>query len=159
MNIGPVVVRKSAFDELGGFNTSYSEPGQLGIGFDHELIGRLWLAGWQAAVMCPSRATAFRNGCGGKGSAVDLLKRKAQMAANRAKYTQQFQSRAAEIEQAVSNAQESLMFNATLLGKLSKVVRNCIDCEAGGDSLSALKERSLGFAEACPTADAKDIVY
>ena len=51
MNIGPIIVRRVALDEVGGFNTSYSKPGQLGIGFDHEFIGRLWQAGWQSAVM------------------------------------------------------------------------------------------------------------
>ena len=35
-------VRKAAFDAVGGFNASYSLPGQLGVGFDHELVGRLW---------------------------------------------------------------------------------------------------------------------
>ena len=39
--------------------------------------------GWQSAVMCPSRVTAFRNGCGGKGSATNISARVAQMLRNR----------------------------------------------------------------------------
>jgi hypothetical protein len=64
LNVGPIVVRASAFRALGGFNLSDSPRGAPGMGFDAEFVARLWLSGWQAAVACPSRRTALRNGCG-----------------------------------------------------------------------------------------------
>lgn len=161
MNIGPIVVRRRAFDQLGGFNTSYSLPGQVGIGFDHELIGRLWQAGWQAAVICPSRATVFRNGCGGKASAANLSARNAQMERNRALYHHQFAAHADRVEHLVANAQQSLEANQPLLAQLRGTVHGCIDCEVGGDELDALKHRALGFEDtvSCETADPAQITY
>ena len=158
----PFPVRKAAFDAVGGFNASYSLPGQLGVGFDHELIGRLWLAGYTAAVACPSRATHFRNGCGGKGTAADPAARRAQTRRNQRLYTAEFAPHAARIEAAVARAQRALVRDEGLLTKLRGVLRGCIDCEpqAGdADSLQALQSRSLGFAEACPTADPKSIHF
>ena len=161
MNIGPIVMRRRAFEELGGFNMSYSQPGQVGIGFDHELVGRLWQVGWQAAVVCPSRATVFRNGCGGKGSAANLSARNAQMVRNRALYHQQFARHAERIEDLVAQAQRSLQDDVALLAQLRRTVRGCIDCEAGGEELRALKHRALGFEDAssCRTADPRKIAY
>lgn len=161
MNIGPIIVRRVALDEVGGFNTSYSKPGQLGIGFDHEFIGRLWQAGWQSAVMCPSRVTAFRNGCGGKGSATNISARVAQMLRNRDMYRQQFEAHAEKIEGMVARAQESLMGDKQLLAQLGAVVNRCVNCEGSGDDLHALKYRSLGFDDtsACPTADVTKLAY
>ena len=59
---------------LGGFNLSYSPPGQPAIGFDAEFTARAWLAGYYAGLLCPSNLTAFRNGCGGKGTASSAAK-------------------------------------------------------------------------------------
>jgi hypothetical protein len=161
MNIGPIVMRRVAFDEVGGFNTSYSKPGQLGIGFDHEITGRLWQAGWQAAVVCPSRVTAFRNGCGGKGSATNLSGRATQTVRNRGMYRQQFEAHAERIEGMVARAQDSLEGDKQLLAQLRTTVHGCVDCEGSGADLQALKHRSLGFEDssACPTADATKIAY
>ena len=154
-------MRRLAFDQLGGFNTSYSPPGQPGIGFDHEFIGRLWQAGWHSAVLCPSRATVFRNGCGGKGSATNLSARNTQMVRNRALYHQQFESHAQRIESMVEHAQQSLESSSHLLAHLRRVLHDCIDCEAGGDDLQALKHLALGFddVDACQTADPNKITY
>ena len=161
MNIGPIVMRRRAFEELGGFNMSYSLPGQAGIGFDHELVSRLWQVGWQAAVVCPSRATVFRNGCGGKSSAANLSARNAQLVRNRALYRQQFAKHAEGIDRLVAQAQRSLEGDEALLAQLRRTVRGCIDCEAGGEELRALKHRALGFADAsyCRTADPRKITY
>lgn len=56
-------------------------------------------------------------------------------------------------------AQRGLARNVTLLERLGRLVRGCIDCEEGGDALPALKTRSLGFADACPTANAARAEY
>lgn len=45
--VGPYYVRASCYSECGGFDTSFSDPGQAGVGFDEEFGLRTWLHGWQ----------------------------------------------------------------------------------------------------------------
>jgi hypothetical protein len=49
VNIGPYFIRREAFEKLGGWDHSFSEPGEPGIGFDNELCLRAWMAGYQVA--------------------------------------------------------------------------------------------------------------
>lgn len=49
VNIGPYFIRKAAYERLGGWDHSFSEVGEPGIGFDDELCLRAWLAGYQVA--------------------------------------------------------------------------------------------------------------
>jgi glycosyltransferase involved in cell wall biosynthesis len=49
VNIGPYFIRKLAYERIGGWDHSFSEPGEPGIGFDDELCLRAWLAGYQVA--------------------------------------------------------------------------------------------------------------
>jgi glycosyltransferase involved in cell wall biosynthesis len=49
--IGPYYVRSSCYADCGGFDTSYSEPGQAGVGFDEEFAFRAWLHGWQVGYL------------------------------------------------------------------------------------------------------------
>lgn len=156
LNLGPIVVRKRAFDAVGGFNESYSRPGQMGIGFDHELTTRLWTRGWHSAVLCPSRSTAFRNGCGGKGSAVNMTLRKQLAEANRMRYLTQFTALVEPIEAAVRKAQSRLLKSPKLLEQLRHALPNCVDCER-----APLVKRSLGFGDrqSCPMAHMKMIQY
>ena len=184
MNIGPVVVRRDVFKRLGGFNTSYSPRGQMGIGFDHELIGRIWREGLEAAVVCPSPATVFRNGCGGKGTAARVEQRKRIQHTNQRLYTAQFMPHALEVETAVAAAQTRLLRDRRRLRMLRHVFPDCVDCEAGAAaaaavlaaaSAAALAGRgpppmmnawwvanlSLGFDKehACPTANITRITF
>lgn len=66
--VGPIVMRRSAFEALGGWNESYSLPGEPGLGMESELVARLWINGWSAAVACPTSQTLWRNSCGGAGT-------------------------------------------------------------------------------------------
>lgn len=50
VNIGPFLVRKSAFDALGGFDLRFSPPGEPGITFEAEFCYRAWLNGHQVAL-------------------------------------------------------------------------------------------------------------
>ena len=43
VNVGPYFIRKKYFDEIGGWDFSISKPGEMGMGFDHELCYRMWL--------------------------------------------------------------------------------------------------------------------
>ncbi len=50
VNIGPYLVRRSTFDELGGFDLRFSPPGEPGITFEAEFCYRAWESGYQVAL-------------------------------------------------------------------------------------------------------------
>jgi hypothetical protein len=47
VNIGPYFIRREAYERLGGWDLTFSQVGEPGIGFDNELCLRAWLAGYQ----------------------------------------------------------------------------------------------------------------
>ena len=53
LNIGPFVMRRSIFLELGLFNSNFSCRGQEGIGFDYEWGVRVWKYGYQSGLIYP----------------------------------------------------------------------------------------------------------
>ena len=134
LNLGPIVVRRRLFLSLGGFNVSYSKPGELGIGFDGELTGRVIAAGQHAALVCPSRGTYFRNGCGGKGTTSTRAKQKLRlglMSANEHMLTQQFQAHDASLLARVRDAQSMLSSSESALLALAQLFPNCSKCSSG----------------------------
>lgn len=50
VNIGPYFMRRSVFDELGGFDVRFSGVGEPGITFESEFCYRAWQAGHQVAL-------------------------------------------------------------------------------------------------------------
>jgi len=50
VNIGPYLVRRRVFDELGGFDLRFSAPGEPGITFEAEFCYRAWDNGYQVAL-------------------------------------------------------------------------------------------------------------
>lgn len=47
VNFGPLSIRRAAWDDVGGLDQGYNDPGMCGICTDFDLTSRLWLAGWQ----------------------------------------------------------------------------------------------------------------
>lgn len=47
VNIGPYFIRRHSYERLGGWEYSFSEVGEPGIGFDNELCLRAWMSGYQ----------------------------------------------------------------------------------------------------------------
>jgi glycosyltransferase involved in cell wall biosynthesis len=47
VNIGPYFIRRHSYEQLGGWDYSFSEVGEPGIGFDNELCLRAWLNDYQ----------------------------------------------------------------------------------------------------------------
>lgn len=47
VSVGPFVIDMDVFDELGGFDLDYSEPGEPGIFFDGEFSLRCWRTGYR----------------------------------------------------------------------------------------------------------------
>jgi hypothetical protein len=146
LNLGPLVIRRHTFASLGGFNESYSREGQAAIGYDAELTARVWASGMQAALACPSRLTAFRNGCGGKATlstpTKSALRSRAQKV-NEALYHRQFLAVHHVIERSASEAQTAMQGDVQKMGALRALLPGCIDCNAANDV-----DASLGFAEA-----------
>lgn len=50
VNIGPYLLRKRIFEEVGGFDLRFSPPGEPGITFESEFCYRLWDLGHQVAL-------------------------------------------------------------------------------------------------------------
>jgi glycosyltransferase involved in cell wall biosynthesis len=50
VNIGPYLLRRDVFDELGGFDVRFSAPGEPGITFEAEYCYRAWQRGYQVAL-------------------------------------------------------------------------------------------------------------
>lgn len=63
--IGPVFFRRSVFEELGGFDTGLSSPGESGVWLDYELCVRAWLAGYEVGYY---EALPFTRHVGGQGT-------------------------------------------------------------------------------------------
>ena len=61
VNLAPLIVRRSLFSEVGGFNTNFSCAGNPGIGLDYELSIRLWKLGWRAGLYDPKFHHAIGN--------------------------------------------------------------------------------------------------
>ncbi|GIL69782.1 hypothetical protein Vretimale_10166 [Volvox reticuliferus] len=51
VDFAPLVIRASAFSELGGLEEGFTRPGDCGIWGDWELCSRAWLAGWQVGYL------------------------------------------------------------------------------------------------------------
>lgn len=51
VDIGPMVVRRSAWLEAGGLDENFGYPGQSGIMSDWQLSHRLWLAGYRVTYL------------------------------------------------------------------------------------------------------------
>jgi hypothetical protein len=49
--IGPYYLRARCYEECGGFDPAFSDPGQAGVGFDEEFGLRAWLKGWQTGFL------------------------------------------------------------------------------------------------------------
>jgi glycosyltransferase involved in cell wall biosynthesis len=47
VNIGPYLIRRKYYEDLGGWNLMFSDVGEPGICFDSELCLRAWLRGYQ----------------------------------------------------------------------------------------------------------------
>ena len=61
VNIGPYFIRKAHYTAMGGWDFSFSEVGEPGIGFDSELCLRAWLNGFQVGYMfAPIKGAAKR---------------------------------------------------------------------------------------------------
>lgn len=63
VNIGPYLLRRSMYQELGGFDLNFSAPGTPGICFESEFCYRAWKHGYQVALTdIPVKITKVEQG-------------------------------------------------------------------------------------------------
>ena len=80
INFGPFIVRRKAYFDLGGFDTTWSNVGDPGIGYDTEFSLRAQAEGHLVGVM---RCDGIRRRIGGGSSLANLAKRKLRFAMER----------------------------------------------------------------------------
>lgn len=73
VNIGPLLVRREAFLAIGGFDETFSCPGEPGIQLDTELSLQLWAHGYQVGLWY----SAVSNGVGGRKTRTNLAQKRA----------------------------------------------------------------------------------
>lgn len=57
VNVGPFFIRKKFFEEVGGWDFEISKPGEMGMGFDHEICYRMWEQGFHVGHYYPFNFT------------------------------------------------------------------------------------------------------
>lgn len=65
VNIGPYILRRSAYKQLGGFDLAFSAPGTPGICFESEFCYRAWQYGYEVGLT--DMPAKLRKGYGGDG--------------------------------------------------------------------------------------------
>ena len=133
--MGPMVVRKDVFENVGGFNETYSPLGTPGIGFDAEFSGRVVLAGHHVVQACASPLTQWRNGCGGSATTwcrSRALLRQSQLTRNLALYRATIGAHQHELTRRLVDARNELFSNTTLLAALRTLWPDCVaNCSNG----------------------------
>jgi GT2 family glycosyltransferase len=75
VGLGPMLFRKSIYCSIGGFDLSFSAPGESGIALEHDICYRAWCSGYQVGLF---HAPGFVRGVGGHGTLMfgaDIRKR------------------------------------------------------------------------------------
>jgi glycosyltransferase involved in cell wall biosynthesis len=65
VGIGPIFFRRDVFRLIGGFDVSFSKPGEPGIHLDHDICFKAWLQGYHVGLF---DAPDFQIGVGGQGT-------------------------------------------------------------------------------------------
>lgn len=105
VNIGPYFLRKSIYEKLGGFDFSYSQPGEPGICFESEYCYRAWSEGFYVALL---PMDFNRNSIVGGSTQWDLSKRNSNVKRNKELIHRCYESISQQIKKRVSQANQSL---------------------------------------------------
>lgn len=106
VSVGPIFYRREVFLALGGFDARFSQPGEPGILFDHDISLRAWLAGWQVALYGPAPFSKYVGGQGTYLFGREARRRNAVLNMRRIRET--YLSRIGTIGQAVSTLNADL---------------------------------------------------
>ena len=107
VSVGPVFHRRSAFNELGGFDLSYAKPGEPGTLAEHSICLKAWLAGWEVGLFEPPQFEKYVGGQGTKLFSSD--ERRRNEAENLVRIRNAFAGRTGEVEKMVDGLNSSLV--------------------------------------------------
>ena len=109
-NIGPYFIRRHAYEQLGGWDHSFSAPGEPGICFESEFCLRSWLNGLRVGYrFVPFKGPAGRYSMDGGTMLFSPNDRERNRLANSERIFRQYRSRSAHIDALVQEANEALI--------------------------------------------------
>jgi len=107
VGLGPMFFRKSVFRSLGGFDLSFSAPGESGIALEHDVCYRAWFSGHQVGLF---DAPGFTRCVGGQGTIMfgdDIRKRNKR--SNMETVKQRYSAGIDELNQTISALNQNLV--------------------------------------------------
>ncbi len=105
VNIGPYFVRRTSYQELGGWDHSFSAPGDPGICFESELCLRAWTKGYRVGYsFVPLKGAAGHYAMDGGTMIFAPHVRERNRVANSRRIFERYASRTAEIDALVEHA-------------------------------------------------------
>jgi glycosyltransferase involved in cell wall biosynthesis len=109
VNIGPYFIRRSSYEDLGGWDHTFSAPGDPGICFDSELCLRAWTKGYRVGYsFTPLKGPAGHYAMDGGTNLFTPDERERNRLANSRRIHERYASRAEEIDVLVKRANASL---------------------------------------------------
>ena len=105
VNIGPYFLRRSCYESLGGWDHSFSAPGDPGICFESELCLRAWTQGYRVGYrFVPLKGPAGHYAMNGGTTLFAPDTRERNRLANSQRIFERYESRAADIDELVRTA-------------------------------------------------------
>jgi glycosyltransferase involved in cell wall biosynthesis len=105
VNIGPYFIRRRAYELLGGWDHAFSAPGEPGICFESEICLRAWTQGYRVGYhFVPLKGPAGQYAMDGGTVIFAADERERNRLANSRRIFERYESRAAEIELRVKQA-------------------------------------------------------
>jgi hypothetical protein len=109
-NIGPYFIRRHAYEQLGGWDHSFSGPGEPGICFESELCLRAWLNGFRVGYrFVPFKGPAGEYSMDGGTMLFSPDDRERNRLANSQRIFQQYGPHSAHIDALVRQANHALI--------------------------------------------------
>jgi glycosyltransferase involved in cell wall biosynthesis len=105
VNIGPYFIRRRAYEQLGGWDYSFSVPGEPGICFESEFCLRAWTKGYRVAYsFVPLKGPAGHYAMNGGTTLFTPEARERNRLTNSQRIFERYKNRAAEIDALVAEA-------------------------------------------------------
>lgn len=118
-NIGPFFIRRKAYEELGGWDFSYSKVGDPGICFDNELCLRAWSQGYKVGYQfVPFKGPARHYACDGGTVLFSGTKRRLNMRRNQRATARAYAHNLKKLENMVDEANSLLPAHSRSSGNL-----------------------------------------
>ena len=151
-DFAPLVVRATAYSDVGGCDEGAALPGESGILLDYELSLRLWAAGWHVTQLQVPSLKGGSNLKGGTSHGISFALRRKNQGLNSIPWSTRFQEKELfEIQLEVRRKNAALVVMEQYREKVDKLYS---DAEAG--AVSALSQREKVVARLAAFAAARD---